>query len=141
MKDKTLKLDDLIEISEFHKGRDLDLLAQGKDFYEDVDGYPAGCFNLPEDIKFLGLNIYKDGVPRGKHHHLIKTEYTYVLKGSIKTELYLIDDPTQRKDIILREGQMIYFPQRIHHTLTAINGDAIAFEASPQPYDENDYYK
>ena len=135
------KLDDLIKISEFHKGRDMELLAQGKDFFEDVDGLPAGCFNLPEKIQFLGLNVYKDGVPRGKHYHLNKTEYTYVLKGTIKAELYLLDDPTQSKKYIIREGQMIYFPQRIHPTLTAINGDAIAFEVSPQPYDKNDYYK
>lgn len=140
MKDN-IKLDDLIKVAKFHKGRDLDLLAKGESFYENGDIYPSGCFNFPENIRFVGLNVYKQGVPRGCHYHLHKSEYTYILKGEIKAEFVLINDTSQRKEIILHEGDVIHFLPGQHHTLTAINGDAIALEASPQIYDANDHYK
>lgn len=141
MEKEKITLDDLIKISEFHKGRDMDILAEGGSFYENEDGFLSGCFNFPEEIRFLGLNVYKEGVPRGNHYHYNKVEYTYVLSGEIKAEFYLVNDPSQKKEIILKAGQMAHFLPRHHHTLTAINGNAIAIEASPQVYDKEDYYK
>ena len=137
-----LSLDDLILRIKLPQGFSPDNI-NGNGFYKYESGIPAGCFNFNEKMKFIGLNVYEIGQPRGNHYHFLKVEYTYVLAGTIETELTMIKhkwhEPEMKK-ITLNAGDLILFVPGFNHKLTATSQTAVAFEVCPQRFNPNDTY-
>ena len=136
-----ITLDDLIDIKEFSKGKDIEKLQKEYGFYETEGNLYSCSMNFPESMNFSGLNIFKKGQPRGNHAHLRKVEYTYVLRGKLKAEFYMQDNPQEKKEMIFEEGMLVRFLPGHHHTLTALTPIAVVLEVCPQKFDIKDIYR
>ena len=136
-----ITLDDLIDIKKFNKGKDIEKLQKEYGFYETEGNLYSCSLNFPESMNFAGINIFKKGQPRGNHHHLRKIEYTYVLRGKLKAEFYMPENPQQKKEMIFEEGMLIRFLPGHHHTLTATTPIAVVLEVCPQKFDVTDIYR
>jgi len=138
-----LSLDDLILLTKLPQGFSPDNI-NGNGFYKYENNIPTGCFNFNESMKFIGLNVYETGKPRGNHYHFLKVEYTYVLSGTIEAELTMIEHQLhepETKKITLNAGDLILFLPGFNHKLTAISKTALAFEVCPQRFNPNDTYR
>ena len=135
-----ITLEDLINVKEFNKGKDIEKLQKDYGFYETEGNLYSCSMNFPESINFSAINIFKKNHPRGNHSHLRKIEYTYVLRGKLKAEFYMQNNPKQKKEMIFEEGMLIRFLPGHHHTLTAITAIAVVLEACPQKFDATDIY-
>ena len=136
-----ITFDDLIDIKEFSKGKDIEKLQKDNGFYETEGNLYSCSMNFPESMNFSGLNIFKKGQPRGNHAHLRKIEYTYVLRGKLKAEFYMQDNPQEKKEMIFEEGMLVRFLPGHHHTLTSLTPIAVVLEVCPQKFDINDIYR
>lgn len=138
-----VSLNELIQVTHLHTGSqpDWELLKNGSGFLNLDNTLPAGCLNFPDAVRFIGMNIYQQGIPRGNHYHLHKVEYTYVLQGEIKAYLHLIDNPLEETEIFLKAGDLALFLPGSYHALTAVTETAYAIEVSPLKYEADDYYR
>lgn len=136
-------LDDLIKITQMKISPqpDWNLLKNGSGFLNLEAPLPTGCINFPEAARFMGMNIFKQGVSRGNHYHLHKVEYTYVLQGEIKAYLRLIDNSSDEKEIHLHAGDLVLFLPGSYHSLTAVSETAYVIEVSPLAFEPEDYYR
>ena len=61
-----------------------------------------------------------------------------VLNGNLVCQLYLKDNPSKKQEINLVPGQTLRILPSCVHTYTAIGGDVMVLEYSPQKFEQSD---
>jgi len=71
-------------------------------------------------IKHIGIITSKAGAVRGKHYHLKADQYNYVLTGKMEVRTKAYNQNDKPKTWILSEGEMIFIPKKIIHSVKAV---------------------
>ena len=131
---------DHLEIWNLGEVKDYGALENGDGFVMSVDGSPTGVIHTRDDAKVIALLKFKHNTARGEHYHLRKVEYMIVLQGRLQCEFYLPNHRKEGETIILEPGQQIRILPGCAHVYTALGGDVLALEYSPQRYIGSDVY-
>jgi UDP-2-acetamido-2,6-beta-L-arabino-hexul-4-ose reductase len=91
------------------------------------------------DIAHVGMVTFKKGVVRGNHYHLISTQYSFVLEGSIKLTISSIDG-SEKQEFTLQPGSLSTIPPQKVHTYEALT-DARMLDLTTLGRNDNGYEK
>jgi oxalate decarboxylase/phosphoglucose isomerase-like protein (cupin superfamily) len=89
-----------------------------------------------EEIRHLALFEIKEGFSRGNHHHEVKEEVFYVVRGKMRA-LFLDMDNLQKEEFVLEKGDKIRIKPRCGHLFYGLE-DTLVVEYSAQVYDAED---
>lgn len=93
---------------------------------------------LANHEKYCGkLLEFNAGASFSMHYHMLKHETFYVLKGSLKLELYDLSDATEH-EVELKQGSITEIPAGNPHKLTALE-DSVVIEISTQHFESDSY--
>lgn len=96
-------------------------------------------FDLVEEpVGHVGLVTYTKGAVRGNHYHKLSTQYTYVLRGTLKFITTDIDGGN-RVETILSAGDVSHVPAGLVHTYVALSDDAAMLDMSTLARGEKGY--
>lgn len=84
-------------------------------------------------VKSCKVLVAKDDCEVGNHHHKIKDEIFYLLKGKGTVTL-------NGESETIKEGDVIYVPKDTIHSFV-LEKDSILLGAGTKPYDPDDEYK
>lgn len=137
----TLRMTDIqqyIGLSRYGLVKDYPALEAGDGFVVTTTKNPTAAIHTQAAAKFIALLEFANNVPRGNHYHLRKVEYMTVLRGKLRCSFMLPSEPAKTTDTILEAGQMMRILPGCVHTFTALDGDVLALEYSPQRYEASD---
>lgn len=78
-------------------------------------------FDLIESkVGHTGLITSAKNAVRANHYHLISTQYTYIVSGTMELKTKHKDDRSTPDIVILKPGMMAIIPPLFIHTLTAL---------------------
>jgi ADP-ribose pyrophosphatase YjhB (NUDIX family)/mannose-6-phosphate isomerase-like protein (cupin superfamily) len=120
--------------------KDYAALEDGDGFVTSADGTPTGVIHTRDDAKTIALLKFKQDTARGEHYHLHKVEYMVVLQGRLRCEFYLPGRRSESEVVIMESGQQVRILPGCAHVYTALGGDVLALEYSPQRYVGSDVY-
>lgn len=132
------QIQDYIEIIQLGVKKDYPALEAGDGYVVPAEDFPTAALHPKSAVQFLALLRFAHNVPRGNHYHLHKIEHIVLLKGQLRCDFALKDDPKTVMAIVLEAGQMVRILPGCIHTYTALGGDAFALEYSPQRYEAAD---
>jgi 8-oxo-dGTP pyrophosphatase MutT (NUDIX family) len=136
--------DDLTNISEYFRVTQLGLekdypaLEIGDGYVVPTTTHPTAALHPKADARFIALLEFAQDVPRGDHYHLRKVEYMTVLRGILRCEFTLHNNPEESTEILLEAGQTVRILPGCIHTYTAVDADVVALEYSAQRYEAAD---
>lgn len=133
----TMDLKDYFQVSSLGLKKDYSTMVSTGGFVDHLTG-PIASIIPQEPARYIALLEFKSNIERGNHYHHKKVEYMVVLEGKLKCELKLIDNPEKVEIVTLDRGQCITILPECIHTYTALFGDAVTIEYSPQAYEKDD---
>src|SRR3989338_5524635 len=74
---------------------------------------------LEKPVSHIGLLTFKKGALRGNHYHKKSTQYSYILKGTVK---FVVSDihGKNKKTFIIKEGTLSRIPPKMIHAYKAL---------------------
>lgn len=133
-------IDDYVEFYQLATTKDHAQLEAGDGFFVATPTSVTGALHTREPAKFIAMLEFAKDEPRGNHYHLEKMEYMSVLRGRLKCEFYLYDDTSVAKECIVEAGTVIKVSPTCVHTFTALDGDVVALEYSPDRFEQKDVF-
>lgn len=85
------------------------------------------------NVRSCKVLVAKEKCDVGNHHHKLKDEIFYLLKGRGKATL-------DEKEESIKEGDVIFVPRNTTHSFILEEG-SVLLGAGTRPYDTNDEYK
>ncbi len=89
-----------------------------------------------EEFRFLAYIEFKGDAPRGNHYHVLRTEFLYVIAGSLTAHYVDLEDD-DRASMRLDAGDLVRVEPRCAHAYAA-NGYTQAVEFANVLYDPAD---
>tara|TARA_Y100000592_G_scaffold15326_2_gene22360 strand:- start:9210 stop:9581 length:372 start_codon:yes stop_codon:yes gene_type:complete len=94
---------------------------------------------IHNDEKYCGKLLFlKKGKKCSLHYHKLKTETFYIQQGVLDCTFYMLDEPEQKVNIVLKEGDVKEIPPGLVHQMRAVE-DTVLFEFSTQHFDSDSY--
>ena len=74
---------------------------------------------VEEPVSHVGFITFKKGALRGNHYHKKSTQYSYILKGTVK---FVVSDihGKNKKTFIIKEGTLSRIPPKMIHAYKAL---------------------
>jgi len=91
--------------------------------FEDDRGKISDLINEP--INHVGLITTEKDAIRANHYHKLSTQYSYILSGKFEVLLSSVDDPDNKKKIILNAEELITIPPKVIHKFKAIENSTM----------------
>lgn len=132
------KIEDYIHVTNLGTKKDYPALESGNGYVVSTTNNPTAGVHTLEPANFIALLEFANNVPRGNHYHHSKVEHMVVLRGNLNCKFESTDNKEDAIEIDLAPGQMVSIQPGCVHTYTAIGGDVLAMEYSPQRYQASD---
>jgi mannose-6-phosphate isomerase-like protein (cupin superfamily) len=91
------------------------------------------------DVQTVKLLYIDKGKRLSRHFHKHKSEYFYMVKGSIKVETWDWNDSSEDREFVLEENQRFFMPAMTQHRMTGIGDENILLEVSTLDVESDSY--
>lgn len=127
------------KVEKFDLERDYKRLLKGGGYvFKDDNGYNAAAITV-EDVNFIALLRFYEGVAKGNHYHKKKTETILIISGVVECCMRSTTRPDGLEKIVLYPGDAItIYPQTAH--VFYAKELALGLEWSSQAFDPEDIF-
>lgn len=131
-------IEDHFEVSQLDTTKDYEKLEVGDGYVQSTNSSPTIGIHPKADVHFIALLEFLHDEPRGNHYHKRKVEHMVLLRGKLRCNFSLPENPSKTVEVVLIPGQMVRILPGCVHTYTALEGDAFALEYAAQRYEAAD---